>query len=122
MNGSKEPQTRLHALDAFRAAMMLSVVVLHASVSYMTIQMPDLLWVVHDADSSDFFNWLFWWIQGFAMPGFFLISGFWSRSLSERMTLSEFFVKRAKRLVGPFIIACVFILPVVISYGPQGGH
>ncbi len=76
-----KPPERLPAFDALRAAAMLAVVSLHAAIPYMTLRLPDLAWHVYDPASHPFFDRLFLWIQGFAMPVFFTLSGFFAQEL-----------------------------------------
>jgi hypothetical protein len=100
----------VHAFDALRAGAMLLGVVLHASISYMTCRMPNLLWAVHD-QSHAAFDWLFWWIHSFRLPLFFLIAGYFSSRLWERRGADAFLANRARRMLGPLAVACLLVLP-----------
>jgi surface polysaccharide O-acyltransferase-like enzyme len=105
-----ETKERLDALDALRAAAMLLGVVLHASISYMTCRMPNLLWGVHDASHATL-DWLFWWIHSFRLPLFFLIAGFFSARLWQRRGADAFLANRTRRILMPLAAACVLVLP-----------
>jgi len=114
------PAARLHAMDALRAATMLTVVVLHASVSYMTVRMPDLLWAVHDGSTSTAFDWLFWCIQGFCMPVFFFLAGFCAAQQCAARGPRAFLINRTRRILGPLVVGSLIFLPItfyVWAYG-----
>ncbi len=92
---------------------MLAVVALHASVSYMTLRMPDLAWHVYDSSSHPFFDRLFIWVQGFAMPVFFTISGFFAVSLHDFLGEKRFIEHRVRRLFLPFLGCLLVLMPAV---------
>lgn len=104
---------RLHAIDALRAFAMISVVFLHASISYMTVRMPDLLWAVHDPKAVPFFDWFFFWIHGLTMRIFFLVAGFFAVMLYEKRGSSGFLENRRRRILIPFLVGCGVLLPLI---------
>jgi peptidoglycan/LPS O-acetylase OafA/YrhL len=104
---------RLHALDALRGIAMLLGVVLHASVSYMPHRMPDLLWAVHDRDSSPLFDWMFWWIHGFRLPLFFVIAGFFAVVVYDSRGPASYLAHRTRRLLLPLLAGAVVVLPLL---------
>lgn len=120
---TREPATpaeRYFALDVLRGAMMWLGVVLHASVSYMTVRVPDLLWAVQDRSRSPFFDWLFWWIHGFRMPVFFFLGGFFAAKLYTARGPRGFLLNRTQRILGPFVVGSVILLPVIFYVWAYG--
>ena len=113
------PDQRLHAMDALRSGAIL-VVCAHAAISYMKVPIPGLIWPVHDASTNPIFDWIFWWIQVFCMPLFFLIAGLSAVRLYHFQGPRGFLLHRTKRILGPLSISSLSILPVtfyVWSYG-----
>ncbi len=89
---------------------MALVVVLHAALAYAVIPIPNLIWAVRDAAAHPAFDLLCWWTLGISSP-FYLISGFFAVALYERRGLRAFLANRAQRIVGPFLVAGMSILP-----------
>jgi peptidoglycan/LPS O-acetylase OafA/YrhL len=106
------PGTRSHGLDALRGLTMILVVVLHAALAYNVVSIPKLIWVVRDPDAHPVFDVLCWWTFGISSP-FYLMSGFFGVDLVRTRGLRGFVTNRAKRILGPFIVAGLTILPVV---------
>ena len=73
---------------------MILGVFLHGALSYTSLPVPDLLWHVHDRGASLPFDVLFWWIHGFRLPLFFLLSGFFSAMMCETRGPSGFLRQR----------------------------
>src|SRR5687768_5326452 len=118
-NAAKGPQPmspeRYHALDALRGTAMLLGIVLHAAISYMPSRMPNLVWATHDASTSSAMDWLFWGIHAFRMPVFFLIAGFFSALVFERHGAAGFLANRTRRVLRPFVLACLVLLPIIFA-------
>jgi peptidoglycan/LPS O-acetylase OafA/YrhL len=89
----------------------LLVVMLHAGVAYTLYPMPGLVWPTRDAAPSALVDGIFWWIEGFIMPLFFLISGFFAAGLYDSLGAGRFVAHRARRLLLPLLFGIVFILP-----------
>lgn len=106
-------EKRLYAVDALRVLAMLSVVFLHAAVSYMTVRMPDLLWGVHDPSAQPFFNGLFFWFRGLTMRIFFLVAGFFAVKIYETAGPRGFLENRGRRVAIPFVVGCGVLLPLI---------
>ena len=103
---------RIHALDGLRAAMMLLGLWLHASCSFLTIKWPGG-WRYRDADPTALVDASFLIIHVFRMPLFFVISGFLSHMLWERLGPREFLLRRSHRILLPLLLAWVVLwLPV----------
>lgn len=107
------PQSqRKHGFDSLRAFAAVLVVMLHAAHAYIPDQMPGLIWPAHDSEPSATVAGLFWWIEGFIMPLFLLMSGYFAIGLLQRLGKREFLRHRVRRLIAPLLFACVFILPL----------
>lgn len=105
---------RYYALDALRAWAMLCGVAFHAAISYMHGQMPGLLWGVHDTTRSRLLDGVFWWIHGFHLHLFFLISGFAAVMLWQSRGAAGFLRQRVQRLLVPFVLSVATILTVTL--------
>jgi len=99
-------------MDALRAGAALLVVALHAAVSYMDMQFPEVLWAIHDRSASRVFDWVFLWGNGVSMPLFFLLAGFFAAMVCDERGAGSFLWQRTKRILLPFIAACILILPI----------
>ena len=103
---------RLAGLDAVRAIAAALVVMLHAAHAYIPYQMPGLAWPAHDSQPSEIVDAVFWWIEGFIMPLFLFLSGYFALGLFEKLGLRGFLKHRVQRIVYPLVFGCVFILPL----------
>jgi peptidoglycan/LPS O-acetylase OafA/YrhL len=116
-------ETRLHALDFLRAAMMLLGLVLHSALAYSTF-VRDGTWAVHDPATSPFFDALVAFIHAFRMPVFFLMAGFFAALLRRRRGSRGMLVNRLRRVALPFALALVLVPPLVsagVVYAAGGG-
>jgi fucose 4-O-acetylase-like acetyltransferase len=91
---------------------MLLGIVLHAAISYMPSRMPGLAWGVYEPQTNRLFDGLFWWIHGFRLPLFFLIAGFFTNLVYESRGPKELLSQRAKRILAPFLVGSLVILPI----------
>ncbi len=103
---------RIAALDGLRAGAMLLGVCLHGAVSYMSGHMPGLIWVVHDGASHSGFDIFFWWLHSFRLPLFFFLAGFFTALIDATRGRGELLAHRVRRLLIPFLVGCLLILPV----------
>jgi fatty acid desaturase len=108
--GSQSQGPRYHGLDALRAVTMVLVVVLHAALAYTQVPIPNLIWVVRDPATHPALDVLCWWTLGISSP-FYLLGGFFAAELTQARGLRAFLVNRVKRILGPFLVAGVTILP-----------
>lgn len=111
---------RHHALDALRAAAMMLGLLLHGAVSYMSLPVRGLPWPTDAASRSPVLDWLFWGIHGFRVPLFFLLSGYFAALLYEARGAQRFLAHRARRILAPFLVSAVCLLPclyLIASYG-----
>jgi fucose 4-O-acetylase-like acetyltransferase len=102
--------TRHHALDACRAAAMLWGLFFHAAVSFMTIPIG---WAVRDVARSPAVDAFMWISHAFRMPVFFLLAGFFARLIWTKQGPAGFLRHRARRLLLPFVIFLIPILPAL---------
>lgn len=102
---------RRASIDSLRVAAMFAVVALHAALSYAVIRPPDLAWLVYDRPDARFDR-VCLLVQCFAMPAFFMISGFSAAALSRSLDVRAFLRHRARRLLLPFVAGLLVILPV----------
>lgn len=105
---------RLQGLEWLRAAGAILVVVLHAGIPYLLWDMPGLVWPSHPAaeDRSALVNAICWGIDGFIMPLFILLSGYFAARLFKQRGADSFLKHRLARLGGPLLFGFAFILPL----------
>ena len=104
--------TRIHGMDALRAIAMLLGIVLHAVIAYRTFPNPAWpsdphQWIGYDA--------LYLWIHSFRMQVFFLVAGFFARLLYLKIGEPAFLQHRLKRIVLPFVVSVIVLVPLSIS-------
>jgi len=102
---------RYHALDAFRAAMMLLGLVLHSAASYTFTPLRDA-WPFHDPPGNLAFDILLLFIHVFRMPAFFVVAGFFAALLYERDGVAGLIRNRGRRVALPLVIFLVTALPL----------
>ncbi len=103
-------EERLHALDNLRAAAMLLGIVLHAGISFMTLNTG---WVARDASQHWTFDLVVGLIHGFRMQLFFFLAGFFGRLLYERLGGAGYARQRFKRIGVPFLIGMFTLVPMI---------
>ncbi len=103
---------RLYFLDPLRALAILMVVAIHAAIPYLSIDLPDLFWLIKEPAKNQILDWFCWWIEMSAMPMFFFISGFLSARQRESRGAMDFLAGKVERILIPFVLACAFVLPL----------
>ena len=106
----------MHFADYLRGGAMLSVVFVHAMISFTT---PGG-WPVHDRQTSRVFDVLVLLEHVFAMPLFFAMSGVFSSLLCHKRGVSGFLWQRVRRILLPVAVAMVTIIPLVRAVGIYG--
>jgi glucan biosynthesis protein C len=106
----KQPNA-VAGLDVLRVFAAMAVVVLHASVPYLRIRMPGLVWPVGD-NSSRWVDAVFWGIEVMIMPLFLVIAGFLLWRSSRRLSPGQLVSSRAKRILIPLAFGILVILPI----------
>jgi glucans biosynthesis protein C len=117
---------RYHAFDALRAIMMLLGLALHAMMPYTTYTKGFFSHFYKDQNTSRFFDVLLYWIHIYRMPVFFVMAGFFALLVySKGKTI--FRKNRFKRVVLPFIIGWIILVPLTrfsdtfVRYVPEHG-
>lgn len=104
--------SRLHALDALRAAMMFLGIYLHAAVAYST----DGGWPYRPPGQplTHSLVWSMSLIHVFRMPTFYAMAGFFTALLIARYGFRGAALNRFKRIVVPFVVGWIVIWPITM--------
>lgn len=86
---------------------MLLGIVLHSSVPFMT----SMKWYITAPQQSYVLSYLYYFINAFRMPGFFLIAGFFSALMLTKRFSGPWFQTRLERLGIPLVFGVLFIVP-----------
>src|SRR4051794_1381311 len=70
-----DPAQLGHALEAMRVVTTFLVVLYHAALAYVATPLRLTLWVAYDASGHLAFDSFVYWVNGFAMPVFFVAAG-----------------------------------------------
>jgi peptidoglycan/LPS O-acetylase OafA/YrhL len=97
---------RLHGLDAVRALALLLGVALHAAMPYVA-GLPPLTPI---EAPSNVVAWFWYGIHMLRMPLFFLIAGFFGRTMLERRGLAGFARDRGRRILLPLVAGVPLII------------
>ncbi len=92
---------------------MLLGVFLHALVPYLTVKVPHLLWATYEPAGQPPIDAIFWWIHGFRVPLFFVISGVLAAAAFDRHGPREFVRRRLRRIGLPLALGTLTVLPLV---------
>jgi peptidoglycan/LPS O-acetylase OafA/YrhL len=101
---------RFHGLDACRAAAMMFGLFFHGAVSFLQL---DIGWAIRDRSSSFAVDVFVWISHTFRMPVFFLLAGFFARLLYVKLGAVAFLRHRAKRLLLPFVVTLLPLVPAL---------
>ncbi len=103
---------RLLFLDNLRTFLILLVVVNHAGWVYERSGLLSSLWIVNDPAKNDLAGILNLIIDMFLMPTMFFISGYFTPLSVKTRTAWSFVKSRLKRLMLPWIIAVLTLIPL----------
>jgi glucans biosynthesis protein C len=101
---------RYHALDALRGGLMILGIVLHAAMFYLAAPPPGLV-AISDVVRTPVADILFHTIHAFRMPAFFVMAGFFAALLLAKGGSLAFIKNRSARILAPFALAVVMLLP-----------
>lgn len=102
--------TRISSMDALRALAMFLGIALHAAMPFTAVPFKGFY---HDPYYSNVtFDLIFFFIHIFRMQLFYVIAGFFFRLLYLKIGTTAFIKHRAQRIVLPFVVGLVTILPL----------
>ena len=105
-----DPKERYHGLDFVRAMAMMLGLVLHVCIFFMPAD--NYLWVAGEYSGDPANRWLLNFIHLFRMELFFLMAGFFAELVIMRKGFGNLVKDRTKRILIPFIIAVLFMVPL----------
>jgi glucan biosynthesis protein C len=101
---------RLFYMDNLRALVIVLVVVLHASITYMAY--PPEWWYVLDPDKSIWFTALVLVVDVPNMPALFFVAGYFALPSLMRRGPGGFLREKVVRLAIPWLLGVVFLAPL----------
>ena len=101
---------RLFYLDNLRAVVIVMVIVLHTSITYMAN--PPVWWNVLDPDSSMLFTMLVLVVDVAIMPILFFVAGYLATPSLQRRGPRGFVREKVVRLGIPWVLGVVFLAPL----------
>jgi peptidoglycan/LPS O-acetylase OafA/YrhL len=104
-------------LDAARAFAMMFVVATHAAISFMVTPIG---WAIQDRSQHLGVDLYVWIVRAFAMPMFFWLAGYFSRSVLVAGGVTGFVRHRALRIFVPLAVAlvpCSLVLGAIWDWG-----
>ncbi|AGA31179.1 acyltransferase family protein [Singulisphaera acidiphila] len=115
-----DPAQLGHALESLRVVTTFLVVLYHAALTYVATPLRLTMWVAYDASAYVGFDAFIYWVNGFAMPVFFLAAGVSAPAACESRGPRVFLNHRAHRLLRPLLFGCLTVLPafyLIWGYG-----
>lgn len=103
---------RLFFLDNLRTFIVFLVIVLHASGPYLAGDTWASFWIVEDPANNDISGIIFLILDIFLMATLFFISGYLAPRSLENRSSKEFIFSKFKRLVIPWFIAVMTLIPL----------
>jgi glucan biosynthesis protein C len=117
---SSQAKRRYHDLDFVRAAAMLLGLLLHVCIFFMP---PHQYFWGSGEYHGDVLNLQFLsFIHLFRMQLFFLLAGFFAELVIDRKGLSHFIGDRSKRILLPFVVGIVLMIPLFTLLIGNGGY
>tara|TARA_B110001452_G_scaffold37271_3_gene28533 strand:+ start:2964 stop:4082 length:1119 start_codon:yes stop_codon:yes gene_type:complete len=110
---------RIIYIDYLRNLANITRCCIHASVPYMVTLAP--MWPVNDKGSW-FFDFAIFEGHLFVMELFFVISGFMFAMELKKSSVPKILKNRFKRIVIPFILGLIVLVPIVLSLFSLGNH
>ncbi|SIO26419.1 Peptidoglycan/LPS O-acetylase OafA/YrhL, contains acyltransferase and SGNH-hydrolase domains [Singulisphaera sp. GP187] len=115
-----DPAQLGHALESLRVVTTFLVVLYHAALTYVATPLRLTMWVAYDASGFTGFDAFIYWVNGLAMPVFFLAAGVSAPAACESRGPRVFLNHRAHRLLRPLLFGCLTVLPafyLIWGYG-----
>ncbi len=113
-------QPAFRPMDAVRGLCTTSIVALHAATPYVALDLEHLLWPVEERGAFGWADWLFWTVRCFSRGTLFLIAGFASMAILEKLGAREFLRRRATRLAVPLVAGAITVLPLMYQVWAWG--
>ncbi|WP_406694139.1 acyltransferase family protein [Singulisphaera sp. Ch08] len=107
-----DPAQLGHALEALRVVTTFLVVLYHAALTYVSTPLRLTMWVAYDGSGHVAFDAFIYWVNGFAMPVFFLAAGVSAPAACESRGPRVFLNHRVHRLLRPLLFGSLTVLPV----------
>ena len=104
---------RYHSLDALRAFALLAGIVLHATLSFWP-GFREANYPLSDDSPSLTLSGLFFVIHIFRMSLFFVIAGFFTHVLLERLGAWGLIKNRLRRIALPLLVGLIFVAPLLL--------
>lgn len=103
---------RLVFLDNLRTFLIFLVVAVHAGMVYESSGLMGSFWIVDDPAVSKVPGLVNLMLDVFVMPTIFFIAGFFAPRSIERRGPARFLVERARRLLLPWAVAVLTLIPL----------
>ena len=103
---------RIHWMDNLRSVIIALVVLYHVGGVYETAGLWSGFWLVDDPDTWIASGIIGIFLDAFVMPTIFLISGYLAAASLRNKTVPDFIKGKAKRLLLPWAIAVLTIIPL----------
>ena len=105
---------RYHAFDNLRGIMLMLLLVLHASISYMVTPLGTT-WPFKDSSTHMMFDIAGAFIHTFRLPLFFVMAGFFGAMLYYERGAGKFLKNRLQRIAIPLVVFWVVLAPLILS-------
>ena len=105
------PGQLVNSLEELRVASTFFVLLYHAALTYMATPLRLTTWVAYDVSRHVGFDIFIYWVNGFAMPVFFLAAGISAPVACEARGPRVYVTHRIHRLLRPLLFGCLTMVP-----------
>jgi len=105
-------RNRVYFLDNLRTFLIFLVVLIHTGLIYESSGIPAAWWIVDDPATNDLSGIINLVIDIFVMSAIVFVSGYFAPSSLRRKGAMEFMKSKFKRLIVPWIMAALILLPL----------